>query len=212
MVPQSFSALLKLPAVVEGRLGTTDVVPVSFLLPWKKSCFLWVFLIKTTIKKIEFLQVCITEAMGGCCCSSFCGQFLLARVHWVRAQEPLDPSVHGRAKQAPHREFEHSFSTQVCGLVSLTGLPSVKEMYQGKGSPEVVYEGFWTLWKCQGINMGTKWRFARLVLSVLGMSCLMLLLAVLPCCVPCLCHTLYLCCKAALRYLLRVLLVEKKHL
>lgn len=147
--------------------------------------------------------------MGGCCCSSFCGQFLLARVHWVRAQEPLDPSVHGRAKQAPHREFKHSFSTQVCGLISLTGLPSVKEMYQGKGTPEVVYEGFWTLWKCQGINMGTKWRFARLVLSVLGMSCLMLLLAVLPCCVPCLCHTLYLCCKAALRYLLRVLLVEK---
>lgn len=50
-----------------------------------------------------------------------------------------------------------------------------------------------------------------LVHSALGMSCLMLLLAVLLCYAPCLCHTFYLCCKAALRYLLRVLLVEKKN-
>lgn len=36
--------------------------PVSLLLPWTKCYCLWVFLIKTTVKKVEFPKVCITEA------------------------------------------------------------------------------------------------------------------------------------------------------
>lgn len=147
--------------------------------------------------------------MGECCCSSFCEQFLPARVHWVRAREVFALSLPESSKC--HRELSYSTIhlalTWVDWLVSLGCSSSVKELYQGKGTPEVVYEGFWTLWKHQGIKMG-----------LVEMTCCAWTLCIgdvlfdaVAGCTSLLCSLLmqHLCCKTSLRYLLRVLLAEK---